>query len=86
MNKLFVQKKRKGNLSVSNYVLLENRGCHWSTFVSNRGHCEFCALKNIQSKPHPKCSTSNIFLCVNEKKNAFMIIIKCEFLPLLCIK
>ncbi|GBO13535.1 hypothetical protein AVEN_2013-1, partial [Araneus ventricosus] len=57
------KKRRKGILSVSNDVRLENRGCHWPTFVSNRGRCEFCALKNIQSKPHSKCSSSNIFLC-----------------------
>ncbi|GBO08988.1 hypothetical protein AVEN_23389-1 [Araneus ventricosus] len=33
------KKRRKGNLSVSNDVRLENRGCHWPTFVSNRGRC-----------------------------------------------
>ncbi|KAF8768399.1 PiggyBac transposable element-derived protein like [Argiope bruennichi] len=68
----FCAKKRiKGNLSVSNDVCLENRGYHWPTFVSSRGRCEFSALKNIQSKPRSKCSTCNIFLCVNEKENCF---------------
>ncbi|GFY52185.1 DDE_Tnp_1_7 domain-containing protein [Trichonephila inaurata madagascariensis] len=31
-----VKKKRKGNLSVSDSIRLENSGCHWPTFVSNR--------------------------------------------------
>ncbi|GFW78068.1 hypothetical protein TNCV_135381 [Trichonephila clavipes] len=29
------------------------------------------ALKNIQSKPHSKCTTCNEFLCINERKNCF---------------
>ncbi|GFY45444.1 DDE_Tnp_1_7 domain-containing protein [Trichonephila inaurata madagascariensis] len=29
--------RRKGNLSVSDDIRLENRGCHWPTFVSNQG-------------------------------------------------
>ncbi len=42
--------------------------------------------ENQEPSPHSKCSTCNMFFCVNEKKIVFMIIIKCEFLPLLCIK
>ncbi|GFV08614.1 DDE_Tnp_1_7 domain-containing protein [Trichonephila clavipes] len=55
----YANKRRKGNLSVSDDIRLENRGCHWPTFVSNRGRREFCALRNNQLKPHSKCTTCN---------------------------
>ena len=64
-------KRRKSEYSTIKDVRLGNRGIHWPTFVENRGRCEVCSLKKIQSKPHSKCSHCNVFLCVNEKKNCF---------------
>lgn len=65
-------KRRKSDYSTIKDVRLGNRGIHWPTFVENRGRCEVCSLKKIQSKPHSKCSHCNVFLCVNEKKNCFI--------------
>lgn len=64
-----VVKRRKKNFSVSPDVRLSNRGIHWVKYVKERGRCEVCSKKQVQSRPHSKCSTCNIFLCCNEKKN-----------------
>ncbi|GBN24432.1 hypothetical protein AVEN_70443-1 [Araneus ventricosus] len=56
------KKRRKGNLSVSNDVRLENRGFPWPTFVSNRGCCEFCALK-IFNQNHIQNAQLVIYFC-----------------------
>lgn len=64
-------KRRKTGFSTLKDVRLGNRGVHWPMFVPNRGRCEVCSMKKVQSKPHSKCSHCNIFLCINEKKNCF---------------
>ncbi|XP_052751521.1 piggyBac transposable element-derived protein 3-like [Galleria mellonella] len=64
-------KRRKTGFSTLKDVRLGNRGVHWPTFVPNRGRCEVCSMKKVQSKPHSKCSHCNTFLCINEKKNCF---------------
>uniref|UniRef100_A0A0B6ZX71 PiggyBac transposable element-derived protein domain-containing protein n=1 Tax=Arion vulgaris TaxID=1028688 RepID=A0A0B6ZX71_9EUPU len=65
------KKRRKNNFSVSKDIRRQNLGAHWPTFVQERGRCEMCSTKKIQSKPHSKCSFCNVFLCCNEKKNCF---------------
>lgn len=65
-------KRRKSDYSTIKDVRLGNKGIHWPKFVENRGRCEVCSMKKIQSKPHSKCSHCNVFLCVNEKKNCFV--------------
>jgi hypothetical protein len=64
-------KRKKSNFSVPKDIRKQNHGAHWLTFVENRGRCELCASKKIQSRPHSKCICCNVFLCCNEKKNCF---------------
>lgn len=49
----------------------QNCGGHWPEFVKNRGRCELCAMRKLESRPHSKCSLCKVFLCANEKKNCF---------------
>lgn len=69
-------KKRKSDYSTMKDVRMDNGDLHWSTFVENRGRCEVCSLKKIQSKPHSKCSHCHVFLCVNEKKIILLTIMR----------
>lgn len=72
INELPLPKKRKtANFSVSDDIRKQNKGAHWPIFVKNRGRCEFCASKKIESRPHSQCTLCKVFLCVNEKKNCF---------------
>lgn len=64
-------KRRKTGFSTLKDVHLGNHGVHWPTFVPNRGRCEVCSMKKVQSKPNSKCSHCNVFLCINEKKICF---------------
>lgn len=64
-------KRRKTEYSVMKDIRLTNKGVHWPMFVENRGRCEVCSKKKIQSRPHGKCSECRVFLCLNEKKNCF---------------
>lgn len=64
-------KRRKYNYTVCQDVRLGNRGSHWVTFTGQRGRCEQCSSKAIQSRPHSKCTACGVFLCCNEKKNCF---------------
>ena len=64
-------KRRKVSYSVPDSIRLQNIGVHCVTFVSERGRCEVCSKKRIQSRPHSKCYMCNVFLCCNEKKNCF---------------
>lgn len=67
------KKRRKSNFSVSKDIRKQNLGAHWPTFVQQRGRCEMCSIRKIQSKPHSKCSFCNVFLCCNERKNCFEV-------------
>lgn len=62
-------KRRKMNYTTTADVRLTNRGIHWINFEENGGRCEVCSKKKIQSRPHSKCATCNVFLCCNDKKN-----------------
>lgn len=66
--------KRRGRVeSVCPDVRLGNRGVHWPKFVKQRGRCEMCSIKGIQSRPHSLCSHyCKCFLCCNENKNCFL--------------
>lgn len=67
-----INKKRRGKkFSIPDEVRFGNRGIHCLKFDKLRGRCEVCAMGNIQSRPHSKCTHCNIFLCANEKKNCF---------------
>lgn len=68
-----VTKKRRGKqFSVSKDVRMNNRGIHWPKFTGSRGRCEVCSFTyQLQSRPFSKCSTCNVFLCINDKKNCF---------------
>lgn len=64
--------KRRGRVeSVCPDMRLGNRGVHWPKFVKERGRCEMCSLKGIQSRPHSQCSHCKCFLCCNDSKNCF---------------
>ncbi|GBM86783.1 PiggyBac transposable element-derived protein 3 [Araneus ventricosus] len=65
------KKRKTANFSVSDDIRQQNKGAHWPVFVKNRGRCEFCASKKIESRPHSQCTLCKVFLCVNEKKNCF---------------
>lgn len=65
------KKHRKGGLSVPDDVRLQNREVHWIDFVKERGRCELCATKKIESRPHSKCTTCKVFLCCVKNKNCF---------------
>lgn len=67
-----IAKRRKYNYSVSDEIRLGNLGKHWVVYEPNRGRCEMCSTKAIQSRPHSKCSACGVFLCSNEKKNCFL--------------
>jgi hypothetical protein len=64
-------KRRKYNYSVANDVRLGNLGSHWPIFEKERKRCEQCSSMGVESRPHSKCSSCNVTLCVNEKKNCF---------------
>lgn len=64
-------KRRKAGFSVGKDIRTQNCGAHWPEFVKNRGRCELCAMRKLESRPHSKCSLCKVFLCVNEKKNCF---------------
>ncbi|KAK3691254.1 hypothetical protein RRG08_031518 [Elysia crispata] len=38
----------------------------------DRGSCEVCSSKGIQSRPHSKCHICDVFLCSNGNKNCFL--------------
>ena len=67
-----VSKRRKSNYSVPASIRKENRGVHWPIYKKNRGRCEVCSNKKIESRPHFQCSACNVFLCINDKKNCFV--------------
>ncbi|XP_067141824.1 piggyBac transposable element-derived protein 3-like [Centruroides vittatus] len=67
-----LSKRKKLAFSVSNDIRLQNQGGHWPEFVPNRGRCEYCATKHIESRPHSRCTLCKVFLCVNQKKNCFL--------------
>lgn len=67
-----IVKRRKYNYSVPDDIRLGNRGAHWVVFGNNRGRCEMCSSRAIQSRPQSKCSTCGIFLCCNHNKNCFL--------------
>ena len=67
------KKRRKSEYSVAKSICLENRGCHWLIFDTKRGRCEVCSQSKVESRPYSKCSTCQIFLCCNDKKNCFVI-------------
>ena len=67
------KKQRRGGYSVSDSIPLNNVGSHYLVYVNERGRCEVCSQKKIQSRPHSKCKLCNIFLCSNEKKNCFLL-------------
>ncbi|GFW15305.1 DDE_Tnp_1_7 domain-containing protein [Trichonephila clavipes] len=46
-------KRRKGNLSISDDIRVENHGCHWPTFVSNR--VQYVKLKKCHPLSAQKC-------------------------------
>lgn len=66
------KKRRKTEFSVSTAIRLQNVGVHYVVFGSERGRCEVCSLKGVQSRPHSKCHMCNVNLCCNEKKNWFL--------------
>lgn len=66
------KRRKQREFSVPKDVRETNRGIHWPTFVESRGRCEVCNKQKIQSRPHSKCSSCKVFLCVNEKKNCFV--------------
>lgn len=71
-NKNGLQPRRSKQLySTPSDVRLGNLGAHWVEFTKNRGKCEVCSKKQIESKPFTKCSTCKVFLCLNEKKPCF---------------
>ena len=72
-------KRRKYNYSVCNDLRLGNRGNHWAVFVKERRRCEYCSAQGIQSKPHSKCSSCGVFLCLNEKKTALPLTMKLKY-------
>ena len=65
-------KRRKITYSVPATIKLQNQGVHWPLYDGKRGHCEVCSKKGIESRPHCKCSTCNVYLCSNEKKNCYI--------------
>lgn len=66
-------KKRRGHgYSIPADVRLSNRGAHWVIFDNNRGRCEVCSKKSLQSKAISKCSTRRVSLWCNATKNCFM--------------
>lgn len=66
------KKGRGKQYTVLKDVRLTNRGIHWPKFVGSRGRCEVCSLTyQMQSRPYSKCTTCNVFLCCNDKKNCF---------------
>lgn len=69
-----VPTKRRGReFSVSKDVRMSNRGIHWPKFTGSRGRCEVCSFTyQLQSRPFSKCTTCNVFLCCNDKKNCFV--------------
>lgn len=64
-------KRGRNSYSVPVDVRIGNRGCHWPQFVKNRGRCEVCSLKKIESRPFSVCKMCRVHLCCNEKKNCF---------------
>jgi hypothetical protein len=64
-------KRRKYSYSVANDVRLGNLGSHWPIFEKERKQCEQCSSMGVESRPHSKCSSCNVTLCVNEKKIYF---------------
>lgn len=64
-------KRRKYNYSVNDDIRLGNRGSHWPVFTKERRRCEQCSSKCVESRPHSRCSTCKVWLCVSEKKNCF---------------
>ncbi|KAK3726474.1 hypothetical protein RRG08_005078 [Elysia crispata] len=66
------KKRRKTEFSVSDAVRLEQAGVHYVVYKKDRGRCEVCSAKGVQSRPHSKCNMCDVFLCCNEKKNCFL--------------
>ena len=64
-------KRRKSGYSVSKDIRLQNLGAHWVTYEKKRGRCEICQKKQIESRPHSKCTMCKVHLCCNEHKNCF---------------
>ncbi|KAK3791503.1 hypothetical protein RRG08_055526 [Elysia crispata] len=66
------KKRRKNAWSVSDAVRLEQVGLHYIVYKEDRGRCEVCSSKGIQSRPHSKCHICDVFLCSNGNKNCFL--------------
>ena len=66
-------KRRKTGHSVSEEIRLQNRGVHWAVYEKKRGRCEVCQMKQVESRPHSKCTMCKVFLCCNERKNCFAV-------------
>lgn len=66
------RKRRKYNYSVPNDIRTGKLGKHWPVFATTRGRCEMCSSNAVESRPQSKCSSCNIYLCCNSKKNCFL--------------
>ena len=67
------RKRRSTEYSVERGCRLQNRGAHWVVYdKKQRGRCEVCSKKKIESRPHSQCSVCMVFLCCNENKNCFL--------------
>ena len=64
------KKRPKGAWSVNDTARLEQVGLHYVVYDQDRGRCEVCSRKGVQSRLHTNC---NVFLCSNEKKIVFLI-------------
>lgn len=66
------RKRRKYNYSVPDDVRKAKLGKHWPVFTPHRGRCEMCSSNAQESRPQSKCSTCNVYLCCNNKKQCFL--------------
>ena len=65
------KKHRKVSCSVPDSIRLQNIGAHHVIYRSERGQCEVCPKRSIQSISHSTCYMCNGLVCCNEKKNCF---------------
>lgn len=68
-----IPKRRKSAFSVPNDIRLQNVGAHWPEFVERRARCELCSSRQIESRPHSRCTICKVFMCCNEKRIASLI-------------
>ena len=61
-------KRRKIECSVPSSVRHTNVGIHKPLFFENKGRCEVCSKRGVQSRPASKCSHCGVFLCYNSSK------------------